>query len=236
MPVRSEATQPLLPSVLPTRLWPCEVKVPETSAPVPAVLPATIVLPSVAVPVLTRPPPVLAELALTVQLMSVTVPALVRPPPLLLAELPLMVQLVSVSVPKSCSPPPLPALPPVIVSPVKAALTPASTWNTRLRPPPLTVTPPAGPVIVSSPLGSLSSSWWPLRVIVCGVAKTVGSKVMVLATPSVLARMMARGRLRRPEPAKKAPLGVFTTRLAKLRPVLVSANDVAPCLADAATV
>ena len=51
------------------------------------------------------------------------------------------------------------ALPPVIVSPEIDAVTPASTWNTRLRPPPLTVTPAAGPVIVSVPVVSLSSSW-----------------------------------------------------------------------------
>ena len=59
-------------------------------------------------------------------------------------------------------PPPLPsALPPVIVSPEIDAVTPASTWNTRLSPPPLTVTPAAGPVIVSVPVVSLSSSWLP---------------------------------------------------------------------------
>ena len=76
-----------------------------------------------------------------------------RPPPPLLAELPLMVQLVSVVVPPLLyRPPPLPlALPPVIVSPEIDAVTPASTWNTRLVPPPLTVTPAAGPVIVSVP-------------------------------------------------------------------------------------
>ena len=64
-------------------------------------------------------------------------------------------------------------LPPVIVSPEIDAVTLASTWNTRLSPPPLTVTPAAGPVIVCVPVVSLSSSWVPLRVIVCGVLKTV---------------------------------------------------------------
>ena len=39
----------------------------------------------------------------------------------------------------------------------------ASTWNTRLCPPPLTVTPAFGPVIVSVPVVSLSSSWVPVR-------------------------------------------------------------------------
>ena len=46
-------------------------------------------------------------------------------------------------------------------------------------PPPLTVTPAAGPVIVSVPLVSLSSSWPAVSVIVWAVAKTVGSKVIV---------------------------------------------------------
>ena len=56
----------------------------------------------------------------------------------------------------------------MIVSPEIDAVTPASTWNTRLAPPPLTVTPAAGPVIVSVPVVLLSSSWPPVRVIVCG--------------------------------------------------------------------
>ena len=41
-----------------------------------------------------------------------------------------------------------PALPPVMVSPEIVAVTPLSTWNTRLALLPLTVTPAAGPVIV----------------------------------------------------------------------------------------
>ena len=49
----------------------------------------------------------------------------------------------------------------MIVSPEIDAVTLASTWNTRLAPPPLTVTPAAGPVIVSVPVVSLSSSWPP---------------------------------------------------------------------------
>ena len=131
----------------------------------------------------------MAELPLTVQLVSVVVPpALSSPPPLPVAELPLMVQSVSVVVPPrsctsrrrvgggvaadgavgqraSCR---------VVVQPAAVpggraardgqaaevdAVTPLSTWNTRLRPPPLTVTPAAGPVIVSVPLVLLSSSW-----------------------------------------------------------------------------
>ena len=83
-----------------------------------------------------------------------------RPPPEL-AELRLTVQSVSVLVPPSLyRPPPLPAVePPEMIRPLKVAVTPLSTWNTRLVPPPLIVTPAAGPVIVSVPLVLLSSSW-----------------------------------------------------------------------------
>ena len=159
-----------------------------------------------------------AELPLTVQLVSVVVPpSLYRPPPFAgagvaadgavgqrgraarvvqgrrrsqTAELPLTVQLVSVVVPPSLyRPPPLPAvLPPVIVSPEIDAVTPASTWNTRLSPPPLTVTPAVGPVIVSVPLVLLSSSWpCRVRVIVCGDLNTVLSKSIVLVPAVVFA-------------------------------------------------
>ena len=58
------------------------------------------------------------------------------------------------------------------------------------------VTPAAGPVIVSSPPASLSSSWPAVRVIVCGAAKTVGSKVIVAAPSMTLARLTAWRRLR----------------------------------------
>ena len=67
----------------------------------------------------------------------------------------------------------------MIVRPLIDAVTPGSTWNTRLALLPLTVTPAAGPVIVSVPVVSLSSSWAPVSVIVCALAKTVGSKVIV---------------------------------------------------------
>ena len=68
----------------------------------PTVLPLTVQSVSVVVPpLLYRPPPLPpAELPLTVQLVSVVVPPLMnRPPPLPPAELPLTVQLVSVIVP-----------------------------------------------------------------------------------------------------------------------------------------
>ena len=60
VPVRSEPTQPELPSVSPIRLLPWEAKVPKASGPlVVAVFSATMVLVSVAVlpPLLYRPPP-----------------------------------------------------------------------------------------------------------------------------------------------------------------------------------
>src|SRR5262245_49769190 len=102
-----------------------------------AELPLTVQLARAMVPALLTPPP--AELPLRVQLVSVSVPVLplLTPPPLAPAELPLTVQLVRASVPRFCTPPPILELPPVIVSPERAALTPASTWNTRLSPPPL---------------------------------------------------------------------------------------------------
>ena len=111
-----------------------------------------------------------------VQPVSVAVPRLVlnRPPPAA-AELPLMVQSVSVIVPSLYRPPPYPAVePPEMVRPLRVAVTPLSTWNTRNSPPPLTVTPAAGPMIVSVPLVLLSSSWPAVNVIVWAVAKTVG--------------------------------------------------------------
>ena len=69
-------------------------------------------------------------------------------------------------------------------------MTPPPTTNTRLAPPPLTVTPAFGPVIVSVPVVSLSSSCVPLRVIVCGVLNIVLSKVIVSAPPAKFAWSM----------------------------------------------
>ena len=102
-------------------------------------------------------------------------------------ELPLMVLLVSVVVPRLARPPPSPVVvnarpegvvPSVIVSPEMDAVTSASTWNTRLRPAALTVTPLFGPVIVSVSLVLVSSSWVPVSVIVCAVLNTWLSKVI----------------------------------------------------------
>ena len=58
VPVRSPPSKPVLPSVWPIRLWPPEMKLPNTSAPVPAVLSATIVLRTVRwSPLAVMPPP-----------------------------------------------------------------------------------------------------------------------------------------------------------------------------------
>ena len=78
MPVRSEPTQPVLPSISPIRLVPCEVKVPRASGPlVVAVFPATIVLPMVRVVPgsLAMPPPEEALLPVIVSSTAVSVPA-----------------------------------------------------------------------------------------------------------------------------------------------------------------
>ncbi len=66
----------------------------------------------------------------------------------------------------------------MIVIPERDTVTPPSTWNTRLEWLPLTVTPAAGPVIVSVPVVLLNSSWVPLKVIVIAVLNTVLSKVI----------------------------------------------------------
>ncbi len=68
-----------------------------------------------------------------------------------------------------------------MVRPEIEAVTFWSTWRTRLLPPALTVRPAAGPVIVWTPVVSLSSSWLPLSVIVWGVPKTVESKTIAFA-------------------------------------------------------
>src|SRR5271157_339942 len=134
------------------------------------------------------PAPKSAELPLTVQLVIVSVPPLYRPPARKPAELPLTVQLVSVVVPKFSRPPPSPVVvPPLIVSPEMDAVTVGSTRNTRLALLPLTVTPAAGPAIVTDSFAVLSSSWVPPRVIVCGVLKNEPNTI-VFAPPAVFAR------------------------------------------------
>ena len=64
-------------------------------------------------------------------------------------------------------------------------------------------------MIVTVPFVSLSSSWLPARVIGCALPKTVGSKVIVSASSSTLARLTASRRLSPLEPVLS--FVVFTT-------------------------
>ncbi len=79
MPVKSDATQPVLPSVSPIRLLPSEMIAPRTLGKKEvAVLPVTIVLRrTIGSPRLLLRPPLtkVAEFPLTVQLVSATVPS-----------------------------------------------------------------------------------------------------------------------------------------------------------------
>ncbi len=97
-----------------------------------------------------------------------------------------------------------------MVNPESEAVTPLSIWKTRLWPPPLMVRPAAGPVIVCAPPVSFSSSWPRVSVIVCGVAKAVGSKVIISAAPRTLARLTAWRRLRSPDGEPTPSSVVFT--------------------------
>ena len=91
-----------------------------------------------------------------------------------------MVELVSVSVPLFSIPPPFPVvLPPVIVSPERDAVTPESTWKHSARPAAADNHPRGGAsdrgrqgCVAELELGRQ-------EVIVCWVAKTVGSKLIV---------------------------------------------------------
>ena len=78
-----------------------------------------------------------------------------------------------------------------MVRPERVAVTPPSTWKTPLVPPPLIVTPRRGPVIVSGRWCRLSSSGPAVNSDRLGVAKTVGSKVIVWAPVRTLARLTA---------------------------------------------
>src|SRR4051812_50181377 len=107
VPVRSLATHPVLPSVLPIRLWPNEVNgVPEllTSGPVEALLPATIVFRSVHPPSIPPPiaPPLVRLLLLIVQLLRTreAPPLLMNAPPMFPMMFPLKVQFVTVELPE----------------------------------------------------------------------------------------------------------------------------------------
>ena len=154
---------------------------------------------------------------------TTTLPKLARPPPLPTAVFNVTQHCRSVRFPQFAIPPPSPtlALPLVIVSPEIDAVTPTSTWNTRLALLPLTVTPAVGPVIVSVPVVSRSSSGAPPSVIVCAVAKTIASKLMAWFPPLVFAWAIASRRSVRP--ATGVSVGLFTTIDADSR--MRSSND-----------
>ena len=100
----------------------------------------------------------------------------------------------------------------MIVSPEIDAVTFASTRNTRLALLPLTESRFApGPVIVVVAVVPVKSSWPLVRVIVRGVAKTVGSNV-IAAPPSVSARLTAWRRLTSPEGEPVPSMVELTTR------------------------
>src|SRR5215468_2355684 len=185
---------PRLPK-LPVKVLPLTVAVPLSQMPPPKplavlpvkVLPLTVNSPPMPTPLLagalSMPPPLApAELPVKVLPMTVAVPptSLSRPPPLT-AELPEKTTSLTVSVPKLSIPPPLllksvPALPPAIVRPEMDTVSPASTWKTRERLLPLTVSLAApGPVIARSPVMSSSP---PVRAI---VPVSPESKTMVSA-------------------------------------------------------
>src|SRR5215468_6439065 len=170
---------PRLPK-LPVKVLPLTVAVPLSQMPPPKpravlpvkVLPLTVNIPPMPAPLLSgalsMPPPLLlAELPVKVLPMTVAVAptSLSRPPPLA-AELPEKTTSLTVSAPKLSIPPPLPApaLPPAIVRPEMDTVAPASTWKTRERLPPLTVSLSAPGPLIFRP--SVMSSSPPVRAMV----------------------------------------------------------------------
>ena len=83
----------------------------------------------------------------------------------------------------------------MIVRPLRSAIAPVLTRNTRLASLPLIDSRSApGPVIVVVAT-SVSSSWPAVNVIFCGVENIIGSKVMVSAPTSEFACSTAHRRL-----------------------------------------
>ncbi len=158
-----------------------------------------------------------AKLPLIVHWSSVSVPSLSRPPPYP-EVLPLMMQLVSVAVPALYTPPPIPVVEPrLIVRPERDAVTFGSIWSTRSISFPSMVTSPAsGPSIVIIPPVLLRSSRPEVRVIVCGVEKTAGAKVIVRAPAMTSARLTAPRRSSTPGGA--LPLSVATPTIRRSVP------------------
>ena len=105
------------------------------------------------------------------------------------------VVLVIVNVPSLKRAPPKVLFPSMMLNPDMLTTVPSAMLNTSVVLLPLTVTSPApGPSITSGPAISDSTKVAP-SVIVCGVAKTVGSKVIVSSASSTLARLTAWRRL-----------------------------------------
>src|SRR4051812_43728894 len=127
---------------------------------------------------------------------------------MLLATLPLIVQLIRFTEPVLSRPPPSAAMPPVMVNPERIAL--PSTWNTRLALLPLTVTPAAGPVIVTVAPVLFSRSWPAVKVIVWALAKIVASNVIVCDPDRTLARLIAPRRSSLLYGTPEASKGVLT--------------------------
>src|SRR5262249_20286680 len=134
------------------------------------------------VPPFPTPPSYLAELPLIVQPLSVTTPpsSPATPPPENPAELPLIVQPVSVAAPQTSTPTPVPLVaPPVICRPESVAVTPWSTWKTRLALFPLMITGPwPGPSAIVTGCAVLLSSSWPCDSVI--VAAAVPSSISIV--------------------------------------------------------
>src|SRR3954453_2519498 len=84
-----------------------------------------------------------------------------------------------------------------MVNPERDALAPPLTWKTRLSPPPLTVTPAVGPVIVQVGIVPVfvNSSWPPVGGIVCMLAKILGEKLLATGPANAFARLTAPARV-----------------------------------------
>src|SRR5262245_54480103 len=171
------------------RVLPVTVALPELKNPPPvcprlfeSVLPVSVTLPELQIA-----PPNWAEFDENVLPETVTFPELNSPPPLP-PELDVMRSFWRVSVPALLIPAPELALPPVIVRPLIAAVTPKSTTKTPLVLLPLMATCPApGPAMVTVAAVFASSSFVPARTIVVRLpaGKTVASKVIVAGVENV---------------------------------------------------
>ena len=164
----------------------------------------------VVVPALKSPPPAPAVSSARVLPTTVSVPPVAMPPPtppptvlLEIAEL-LMVKMLKSS---PMMPPPYEfgLDPPEIVTPDSVTTAPPATSSTWTALPPLIVSRFApGPLITSGPEGSASSSVLD-SVIVCGVPKTLGSKLMMLPARLGFASACSITYTRSPESPEPVP-------------------------------